>query len=48
MSSERCLHGLLAGMCALCLRREDEIKKASEKTKEEDHPAAPAARKRKS
>ncbi len=48
MSSERCLHGLLAGMCALCLRRENEIKKALEKNKAEEQSAYPTSQKRKS
>jgi len=26
MASNRCIHGLLHGMCSICLRREKEIK----------------------
>lgn len=30
MASDRCIHGLLHGMCSICLRREQEIKNHSQ------------------
>ncbi len=39
MASDRCVHGLLPGMCSICLRREREIQAAMKRKKNSEQSA---------
>jgi hypothetical protein len=46
MTSDRCHHGLLQGMCSICINRESEIRRATEAKKQESAPASPVPKKK--
>jgi hypothetical protein len=46
MTSDRCMHGLLHGMCSICINREREIRKAMESKKEEAAATIPGRKKK--
>jgi hypothetical protein len=46
MASDRCHHGLLHGMCSICINREREIRESMKAKKQETTSSVPVPRKK--